>query len=740
MIGNLPFERKTKGRRKESERRATSHAAMTTEDERNAQAQELRRRRPRSRNTYSFGDEDFYGHVPPYVNSLEGGWRPNRRPTERDGRGKRDGRAMAPRNVPLWQDKDSPKWKDTERRDSNASRTPRMSAAGRGPPMVAKVARKEDYVPDDDEDDSSEGRGIKYINKYAVFSLVMVSLSVALGSVAIVMYSTRIAIRVNQTELPAILLFIGASLGGYWWVVPLLVVEEMVLQSSAVFSPKSLIVYFSIVLQEHIRHLLYGGLVLGLWAGLFRNVSFYRTFLRILGCAMTVLGARAINRFFIKLFSMNYHQRTYFQKVYKALQNEFLLVVLQTGTEGMDTLLRKESLLKFSPMTFLETTKLTVKKPWSLAEMYHLKESELYSSPYYLLRTAKHIRKCKIPVIRQGTNMNPDLVDELESSEEATKLAKRLFRKLRSYKQAKSVTLNDLLRVMSEDDARIVLDWDQKSEFEEITYTALCQAVVSIYEERKSLSLTLADSHTVLNKVAIFTGCLLGIIVVVVWLLIFEINVLELWIAVGSSILGLSFIFGSSIQMIFETSMFIFFVHPFDVKDDIEVDGEQYIVESIGLHTTMLTSVFGRSTFVRTNDLAKSRLVNLSRSKFRVEVFHVVIDISIQGWVCKSLADRLLQVFESDKDEFGVFSISWSGLHPPMKIELKVVVEYLHGGEDLARLNWDRSRVLAAIKEVMCTYNVDYTMGIQPISGLEVLREGFNHGTPLPQFSATSGD
>lgn len=711
---------------------------MPTDEEERKRAQELRRRRPRSRNTYSFGDADFYGHVPPFVNSLEGGWRPQRRPTERERKERRDGMATAPRNVPLWQDKDSPKWKDNDRRDSNVSRTPRMSAAARAPPV--KVARKEDNVPDDDEDDGSESEGIKYINKYAVFSLVMVAVSVALGSVAIVMYSTRLDVVVDRVELPAILLFIGATLGGYWWVVPLLVVEEMVLQSSAVFSPTSLIVYFSIVLQEHIRHLLYGGLIIGLWGGLFQEVSFYRTILRLLGCAMAVLGARIVNRFFIKLFSLNYHQRTYFQKVYKALQNEFLLVVLQTGAEKMDALLRRESLLSFSPMNFLETTKLTVKKPWSLAEMYHLKESELYSSPYYLLRTAKHIRKCKIPIIRQSTNMNPDLVDELESSEEATKLAKRLFRRLRSYKQAKSVTMEDLLKVMTEEDARIVLDWDQKTEFEEITYTALLQAVVSIYEERKSLSLTLSDSHTVLNKVAIFTGCLLGIIVVVVWLLIFEINVLELWIAVGSSILGLSFIFGSSIQMIFETSMFIFFVHPFDVKDDVELDGEHYIVESIGLHTTMLTSVYGRSTFVRTNDLAKSRLVNLSRSKFRIEVYHVLTDISIQGWVCKSLADRLHQVFDSDKDEFGIFSISWSGLKPPMKIELKVVVEYLHGGEDLARMNWDRSRVLAGIKEVMSTYNVEYTMGVQPISGLDVLRGGINHGTPLPHLSPTSGE
>jgi len=61
------------------------------------------------------------------------------------------------------------------------------------------------------------------------------------------------------------------------------------------------------------------------------------------------------------------------------------------------------------------------------------------------------------------------------------------------------------------------------------------------------------------------------------------VNVSKVWLTVSSVLLGLSFIFGNSIRNIFESVVFLFVVHPFDVGDALLVtdpsnakDGAQY--------------------------------------------------------------------------------------------------------------------------------------------------------------------
>jgi small-conductance mechanosensitive channel len=62
-----------------------------------------------------------------------------------------------------------------------------------------------------------------------------------------------------------------------------------------------------------------------------------------------------------------------------------------------------------------------------------------------------------------------------------------------------------------------------------------------------------------------------------------QVNVNKVWLTVSSVLLGLSFIFGNSIRTVFESVVFLFVVHPFDVGDALLItdpansgDGPQY--------------------------------------------------------------------------------------------------------------------------------------------------------------------
>jgi hypothetical protein len=48
-----------------------------------------------------------------------------------------------------------------------------------------------------------------------------------------------------------------------------------------------------------------------------------------------------------------------------------------------------------------------------------------------------------------------------------------------------------------------------------------------------------------------------------------QVNLSQMWITVSSLLLSFVFIFGNSIRTIYESALFLFVVHPFDVGDQV---------------------------------------------------------------------------------------------------------------------------------------------------------------------------
>ena len=92
--------------------------------------------------------------------------------------------------------------------------------------------------------------------------------------------------------------------------------------------------------------------------------------------------------------------------------------------------------------------------------------------------------------------------------------------------------------------------------------------------------------------------------------------------------------FGNSLRGVYESVVFLFIVHPFDVGDTIAVgpgvaagSGERCVVEEIALLTSTLRRVGDGAAVAWPNAaLAAGPLVNMSRSGPRCEVMKVLVD------------------------------------------------------------------------------------------------------------------
>ncbi len=146
----------------------------------------------------------------------------------------------------------------------------------------------------------------------------------------------------------------------------------------------------------------------------------------------------------------------------------------------------------------------------------------------------------------------------LGSQRSARRLAKLLFTNLADHKS--TLVAEDFVPYFrNEQDAREAFNLFDADRNGDISKEEMREAVQRIYRERRALSTSLKDMSSAINKldgVLIFVGI---IIVVFIWLLIFNSDsTVSNIVPLSTFVVGFSFIFGNSAKNIFESMIFIF--------------------------------------------------------------------------------------------------------------------------------------------------------------------------------------
>ncbi len=93
------------------------------------------------------------------------------------------------------------------------------------------------------------------------------------------------------------------------------------------------------------------------------------------------------------------------------------------------------------------------------------------------------------------------------------------------------------------------------------------RAVTEVYATRDNLSQTLTNANSIADSLTASLSIFLRILLLfgVLWTL--DVDVYALWISFSSSLVALAFVFGDVTKEYFESAVFLFSVHPFDVGD-----------------------------------------------------------------------------------------------------------------------------------------------------------------------------
>ncbi|KAL7748594.1 hypothetical protein RI367_006005 [Sorochytrium milnesiophthora] len=219
----------------------------------------------------------------------------------------------------------------------------------------------------------------------------------------------------------------------------------------------------------------------------------------------------------------------------------------------------------------------------------------------------------------------------ISSKREAQKMARRLFRFLAP--NAKVLRIDDFKPYIPSERVREeFFGLIQKVDSSEITKAEFRDAIVKAFKERKNLSFSLNHLEQVLRQLDIISFALVSVINVFIWLLIFNVNVLNVFVSFTSVVFTLTFVFGNSAKNAFESLVLLFIVHPYDIGDKIILDvctNEVFIVDRIHVMFSVFRRGDGTLVYYPNSLLLTKPIYNTRRSGDMSDTINVDISSDI---------------------------------------------------------------------------------------------------------------
>ena len=270
-------------------------------------------------------------------------------------------------------------------------------------------------------------------------------------------------------------------------------------------------------------------------------------------------------------------------------------------------------------------------------------------------------------------------------------------------------------------------------EFSALGFNDLSRGLRTMFEERKLLGQTLSSMQGLAETLGRSLQVLFFFIVAIIGLFMFQVDVSSLWLLFSSSVLALTFIFGSSASRAFEAAVMIFAVHPFNIGDWIMYQENNYKVMELGINCTKLLALGGEIVYIPTSQLATVQITNLTRSNPLWMKISLMIDIGMTQAQAKVIENTVRQFMETDKRNYGrdVMVLLRGTAVELLKVEFNVLYTLTFNGSQRGAMLEAHSRMLFVVTNALIAMGVSYT-------GTDGMIFASNMDTLGPPLTATS--
>ncbi|KAL3133021.1 hypothetical protein ABBQ38_006930 [Trebouxia sp. C0009 RCD-2024] len=330
-----------------------------------------------------------------------------------------------------------------------------------------------------------------------------------------------------------------------------------------------------------------------------------------------------------------------------------------------------------------------------------------------LHKVEKHIRKNKLTAgtFSDQVGASASLADHESTDREARKLAFFLYWNIKPTFARDHILAEDLQHFLNAKHAAEAFDMLDDDKDGKASLKDVRAAVCTIFRERVNLSVQLKDTKTVVGRLQWVIGLGLHIVAFFIYLTIFDVDLQKTWVMFSSIVLAFAFVFGNSVRSVYESIIYLFVVHPFDVGDKIIVDSVSSKVEEITLSATIVRCSDGGRMWYSNTKLAASNLINLSRSDNKHESFKFMVDISTPASVLDGMSRSMRAHMDANSTEYkpGSATVSFNSNGDPLKVQLVAGFDFSHNGVDGARTEKARSALLIVVCQALVELDVVHT-------------------------------
>ncbi|EPS67679.1 hypothetical protein M569_07093 [Genlisea aurea] len=534
------------------------------------------------------------------------------------------------------------------------------------------------------------------------------------------------------------------------------------------FVMRKRVLYFVYGVRKAVRNCIWLGLVLIAWRSMFDNEveghrnGFLRYVNRMMVCMLVGSIIWLVKTLMVKVLASSFHVTAFFDRIHESLFNQYVieklsgpaLVEIRYKQEEEERTRAEICRLEKAGATLPQDLKRTCRgRPAktvsfkisgeelkraddgdkiSMSELQRLNHRNVSAwSMKRLMRIVKHgvLRTLDERVLDSSKGDESETATQIRSEREAIAAARKIFRNV-AKPRSKFIYLDDLRRFLVEEEALKTLNLvEGSSESERISKTSLKSWVVNSFLERRALALTLNDTKTAVRKLHQMVNVIVGIVILIICLMILQIATGRFFLYLSSQIVVVAFIFGNTCKTIFESIIFVFVIHPFDVGDRCEVDNVQMVVEEMNILTTIFLRYDNQKITYPNSTLSTRPISNYYRSPDMGDSVDFSVHIATPAEKIGVMRQRIINYIESRSDHWypepAVVLMNFEKLHAlQMSVWLRHRMNHQNMGEKCKR------RALLVEEMVKIFKDLDIEYRLYPID-INV--------RAMPQANPTSG-
>eukprot|EP01135_Chromosphaera_perkinsii_P002281 Nk52_evm67s221 gene=Nk52_evmTU67s221 len=465
----------------------------------------------------------------------------------------------------------------------------------------------------------------------------------------------------------------------------------------------------------------------------------------LLICLVVTFIALTLKALAVKKMANGYHKKAYFERIQNSLHSEYALnqlsktrvhrkskslspkgplkVISPADADAFEKSKNKldaEGIAGSSPVLDVDAAGKSAALDELTEELLETQKDGKKVSEKQVHKLVTFIRdRSMIPVGMTSHLSHANSIDENDNNpRQAKHVAKKLFKKVKK-PHMKVIEYEDFIPYFSReaDCARAFAMFDVNGDAT-VSKREFVEGVQAIFKERKALSYSLSDTKTIVATLDTVFTVLIFFILFFVYLIIFGVDVVKFIIALAGIIAAFAFAFGESIKEVYENTIFIFVVHPFDIGDRITLPEGNSYVTSISLQVIEFDRWDGQKIYYRTTSLQNIPILNVNRSDHMWDTVTFDIDNRISNEKIRAIQSAIYKFLKDNPiDWYPEFDFVLSDIQKNNLISFSLWIQHRINFQSATNRYRARTTFYLYLKSVLEELDVFY---LPPVQRLEI--------------------